>query len=108
MRPLELRRNAAIKLVKEGTLDGVLALSLVVWPPNGSSLADDQLPSDRPVWPPELKAEIRRRYAAGESMPQLAASTGLPLGTVKGWLSAKGREVDARREAAGLEGTAAV
>jgi hypothetical protein len=75
-----LRRNAAIKLVKAGELDGVLALSLVVWPPNGSWLADDQLPSDRPVWPPELKAEIRRRYAAGEAIRSWPRPRGCPSG----------------------------
>jgi hypothetical protein len=101
MTPLELRRNAAIRLVKEGEIDGVLALSLVVWPPRGSRIADENIPTERPWWPPELKAEIRRRAGEGETMPALAASTGVPFATVKAWLSRADRERDARREAKG-------
>jgi hypothetical protein len=104
---LEVRHAAALKLVAEGEIDGVLALSLVVWPPKGSRLADDQVPRERKFYPPELKAEIRRRHAEGETIPGLAAATGLPYGTVKCWLSREGRERDARLEAARLGSSAA-
>jgi hypothetical protein len=101
MSPLEVRHAAALKLVKDGEIDPMLALSLVVWPPKGSRLADEQLPRGRQFWSPALKAEIRRRHANGETLPALAASTGLPRGTVKFWLSRAGRERDARRAVAG-------
>jgi hypothetical protein len=45
--PLQVRHAAALNLVEAGELDGVLALSLFVWPPKGSRLADDQLPRGR-------------------------------------------------------------
>jgi hypothetical protein len=41
---LEIRHAAAIKLVEAGDLDGVLALSLVVWPRRGSRLEDEHVP----------------------------------------------------------------
>jgi hypothetical protein len=70
-----------------------------------TSLADEQVPCERRFWPDELRAEIRRRYAAGETMPALAENTGLPYATVKMWLSKAGREREARR-AASVEGLA--
>jgi hypothetical protein len=91
--PLEVRHAAALQLVAAGELDGVLALSLVVRPPR-SRLEDQQVPVTRQVYSQELKAEIRQRYAAGESMPYLAASTGVPYAILKAWLSKAGRERD--------------
>jgi hypothetical protein len=79
----------------------VLALSLVVWPPRGSRLADEQVPRERQFYAPAVKAEMRQRYAAGGvTYEELAASAGLPYATVKAWLSKADRERDARREAA--------
>lgn len=49
-------------------------------------------------YPEELKAEIRARHAAGETIPDLARKTGLSFTSVK---SICGREL-ARREAATL------
>jgi DNA-directed RNA polymerase specialized sigma24 family protein len=93
--PLQVRHAAALKLVAAGELDPAFALSLVVWPPAGSRLADDQVSTRRQTYPPELKAEIRRRHAQGETTAALAASTGVPSGTVKGWLRHAGRRNDA-------------
>jgi hypothetical protein len=93
--PLQVRRAAALKLVAAGELDPEIALSLVVWPPAGSRLADVQVSTRRQTYPPELKAEIRRRHAQGETIPALAASTGVPPGTLKGWLRHAGGQKDA-------------
>jgi DNA invertase Pin-like site-specific DNA recombinase len=101
--PLQVRHAAALKLVAEGELDGMLALSLVVWPPKGSRLADDRVPVTRQFYPPELKAEIRERFAAGgETYEELAEAVGVPYATVKSWLSKQCRERDARRQGASI------
>jgi hypothetical protein len=76
---LEVRHAAAIKLVEAGELDGVLALSLVVWPRRGSRLEDDDVPRGKQFYRDELRVEIRKRHAAGETIPALALATGVPL-----------------------------
>jgi hypothetical protein len=96
---LEIRHSAAIKLVEAGELDGVLALSLVVWPRRGSRLEDEHVPQGTQFYSNELRAEIRKRHAAGETIPALAQATGVPYATVKFWLSAAGRAKDAARMA---------
>ena len=63
--PLQVRHAAALKLVAAGELDGVLALSLVVWPRRGSRL--EHAPSERQFYSEELKAEVRERHAAAKA-----------------------------------------
>jgi hypothetical protein len=72
--------------------------SLVVWPPKGR-LEDEHCPTERQFYSEGLKAEIRDRYAAGETLPELARKTGMSFGSVK---SICGREAErklARRQA---------
>ena len=97
--PLQVRHAAALKLVKAGELDPVLALSLVVWPPKRSRLDDEHMPRERRVYPEELKAELRARHAAGETMPMLAQSTGIPWATIKMWCSPTVQKRAREREA---------
>jgi hypothetical protein len=94
---LEIRHAAAIRLVEAGELDGVLALSLVVWPRRGSRLEDEHVPRGKQFYSDELRVEIRQRHAAGETIPALARATGLPYATVKFWVSSAGRRKDAAR-----------
>jgi hypothetical protein len=92
------RHDAAIALVERGELDPASALSLVVWPPKGR-LEDEHCPTERRFYSEELKAEIRERHAAGETLPDLARKTGVSFGAVK---SICGREAEkklARRQA---------
>jgi hypothetical protein len=65
MTPLQVSPRGGAQACEGRELDGALALSLVVWPLNGSRLADEQVPRTRQFYPPEVKAEIRRRYAEG-------------------------------------------
>jgi hypothetical protein len=51
-----------------GELDGALALSLVVWPPRGSRLEDEAVPLGRQGYPEDVKVEVQRRRAAGETL----------------------------------------
>jgi hypothetical protein len=94
---LEIRHAAAIKLVEAGELDGAPALSLVLWPRRDSRLDDENIPRGKQVYSDELRAEIRKRHAAGETIPALAQATGLPYATVKFWVSSAGRRKDAAR-----------
>jgi hypothetical protein len=86
--PLQIRHDAALALVVKGELDPVLALSLVVWPRKGSRLED--VPLERQYYAEEVREEIRARHAAGETIPELARKTGIPLGQVKSVCSAAG------------------
>lgn len=81
--PLQVRHQAALKLVAAGELDPALALSLVVWPPKNSRLVDENVPRERQLYSDGLREEIRARHAAGESIPELAQKTGIPFGQVK-------------------------
>ncbi len=67
--------------------DGALALSLVVWPPKGSRLEDERVPRERQFYSPELREEIRRRHAEGETLPELERKTGSSYASLKGLLS---------------------
>jgi hypothetical protein len=82
-------------------MDGALALSLVIWPPKGSRLGDVSVPLGPRCYPEELKAEIRQRHAAGETIPELARKTGIPFGSVKSicgcWPEKRKDERQARR-----------
>jgi hypothetical protein len=75
--PLHVRHEVALKLLARGELE----LSLVCWPRKGSRLED--VPTERRYYSEDLKAEIRARHAAGESVPELALKTGIPFGQVK-------------------------
>lgn len=97
--PLQVRHAAALKLVAAGELTPEEALWLVVWPPRGSRLADDHVPGGRQVYPEELKAELRACHAAGEALPALAQSTGIPVGTLKMVCSPSGAKRYPRRKA---------
>ena len=90
---------AAPRLVEAGELDGALALSLVVWSPKKSRLEDEAVPLGRQFYAEDVKAEIRRRHAAGETLPTLAASTGIPFGTCHAWCS---KSPPRRRQAVSL------
>jgi hypothetical protein len=94
---LQVRHQAALALVEAGELDGALALSLslVVWPPKGSRLEDEHVPLGREYYPEDVKAEVRRRHAAGETLLAIAASTGIPFGTCDAWCSASAQRCEA-------------
>jgi hypothetical protein len=85
--PLEIRHQAALKLVAAAELDGVVALSLVVWP---RSPRLESVPVGRQFYSEDLREEIRARHAAGESIPELALKTGVPFGQVKFICSTEG------------------
>jgi hypothetical protein len=86
--PLQVRYEVALKLLARGELDPYEALSLVCWPPRGSRL--ESVPTERRYYSEDLKAEIRERHAAGESIPELALKTGIPFGQVKSVCSSEG------------------
>ena len=96
---LWVRHEAALQLVARGELDGPLALSLVVWPRRGSRLEDESVPPERQFYSDELKAEIRGRHAAGETLPDLARTTGVSFGTVKSICGRDAEKKLARRQA---------
>jgi hypothetical protein len=85
-----VRHDAAIALVERGDLDPVLALSLVVWPRKGSRLEDERVPPEKQAYSDDVREEIRRRHAAGETIPELAQKTGVPFGEIKYLCSAEG------------------
>jgi hypothetical protein len=66
----------------------------VVWPRRGSRLEDESVPTERQFYSEELKAQIRARHAASETIPALAQSTGIPFATVK-FLCGHGKKRDA-------------
>jgi hypothetical protein len=96
--PLQVRQEAALKLLARGELDPYEALSLVCWPRKGSRLEDEQVPLGKQLYSNDVHEEIRRRHAAGESIPELAFKTGIPFGQVKFMVSGEG----AKREPAEL------
>jgi hypothetical protein len=83
--PLEVRHEAALELLGRGELDPYEALMLVCWPPKDSRL--EGVPAERRYYSEELKAEIRERHAAGETLPDLARKTGLSYGTLKAFVA---------------------
>src|SRR5215217_6476905 len=95
--PLEVRQEAALGLVERGELDPYEALALVCWPPTGSRL--ESVPAERQYYSEELKAEIRERHAAGETLPDLANKLGLPFGTVKAIVAYVSEKQRAQRQA---------
>jgi hypothetical protein len=97
--PLQVRHDAAIALVERGELDPAIALSLVVWPPKGR-LEDEYCPTERQFYSEELKAEIRERHAAGETLPDLARKTGVSFGSVK---SIAARDAEKAQVPAGVQ-----
>jgi hypothetical protein len=97
--PLQVRHEAALKLLARGELDPYEALCLVCWPPRGSRL--EHAPTERQFYADDLREEIRARHAAGESVPELALKTGIPFGQVKFICSTEG---GAKREPAGNPG----
>lgn len=80
-----MRHEVALELPGRGELDAYEALMLVCWPPKGSRL--ESVPAERQYYSEELKAEIRERHAAGETLPDLALKTGLSYGTVKAFVA---------------------
>jgi hypothetical protein len=79
--PLQVRHEAALKLLARGELDPYEALVLVCWPRKGSRLED--VPLGKQFYSDDVREEIRARHAAGESVPELALKTGIPYGQVK-------------------------
>jgi hypothetical protein len=75
--------------VKRGELSPEEALALVVWPPKHSRLEDEHAPLERQSYSEEIKAELRARHAAGESLPELGRKTGIPWTTIKMWCSTR-------------------
>jgi transposase-like protein len=98
--PLQVRHAAALELVAAGAIDGALALSLVVWPPRGSRLADESVPCGRRHYSDELRAEIRRRRAAGATVPELSRSTGIPHSSIRVLIGQLGTPADNKERAA--------
>jgi hypothetical protein len=95
-----VRHDAALALVEKGELDPYSALALVCWPRKGSRLED--VPLGRTYYSEDVREEIRRRHAAGESLPELALKTEINFGTLKSWCSGfEARRQLARREATG-------
>jgi hypothetical protein len=82
-RALETRKRHALKLVRDGRIDGELALVWTVWPRGRL-----EAPPARTVWPAELAEEARRLYADGWSMPAIAQRLMVGFGTVKTWVLA--------------------
>jgi hypothetical protein len=75
--PLQVRHDAALKLVARGELDPYSALALVCWPRTESRLENEHVPLGKRNYPDELREEIRRRhFEGGETLPELAAKTG--------------------------------
>jgi hypothetical protein len=95
--PLQVRHEAALELLGRGELDPYEALMLVCWPPNGSRL--ESVPTERRYYSEELKAEIRERHAAGETLPDLARRTALSYGTVKSFVAFASEKRRAKRQA---------
>jgi hypothetical protein len=95
-----VRHEAALALVESGELDPVLALSLVVWPRKGSRLED--VPLERQYHAEDVRQEIRARHKAGESIPELALKTGVPLRSSQVHLQHGGSEAGAGRFDAAL------
>ena len=95
--PLEVRQEAALGLVGRGELDPYEALALVCWPPTGSRL--ESVPAERRYYSEELKAEIRERHAAGETLPELARKMELSYGTLKAIVAYASEKRRAQRKA---------
>jgi DNA-binding NarL/FixJ family response regulator len=95
--PLQVRHQAALKLLEAGQLDPYEALMAVCWP-ESDRLADEDVPLERRFYSETLKEEIRRRHEAGETIPELAQRTGLPFATVKWLCGGNGRRPMADRE----------
>ncbi len=93
-----MRHEAAIALLTRGELDPYEALIAVCWP-RSERLADKDVPLRKQVYSEELKTEIRRRHAAGETLPDLAVKTGLPYPTVKMFCSPSVEKRKAKRQA---------
>lgn len=92
--PLEKRHSAALRLLAEGAIDPEEALAAVVWPQN-ERLSDDRIPIGRQFYSEDVREEIRRRHAAGETLRQLSRRTGIRLGTVKSMVQ-EGQRVGAK------------
>jgi hypothetical protein len=95
--PLEVRHEVALELLGRGELDPYEALMLICWPPQGSRL--ESVPTERRYYSEELKAEIRARHAAGETLPELARKTGLSYGTLKSFVAYDSEKRRVRRRA---------
>jgi hypothetical protein len=84
--PLQMRHEAALQLVAAGELDPALALSLVVWPPRGSRLEDEQVPLGRQFYSETVKGEALALYDSGLGAVAISRRLGVPYGTVKSWV----------------------
>ena len=93
---LMVRYDAALKLVAAGKLDPHEALAFVCWPPKGSRLEDERVPLERQFYPADVREEIRRRHAAGETLPELSQRTGIRFSTVKSMIQEGQRSADKR------------
>jgi hypothetical protein len=91
--PLQVRHEAAIALVVKGELDPYSALALVCWPRKGSPLEDEQVPPGKQFYSDDVREEIRRRHAAGDSSPSLRRR--------RGSLTARSRAFAAQRVRSG-------
>lgn len=65
----------------------------MVWPRRGSRLEDESVPTGRQFYRQEVREEIRRRHAAGESLPELSRLTGIPYATLKAFCGHAGESV---------------
>ena len=77
-----IRRDAAIKLVVAGEMNGWDALLLVVAPP--PALAN--IGQRKTTYRPEVREDARRLHAGGLSMPEVARRLGVPYATAKSWI----------------------
>ena len=100
--PLQIRHAAALELLRRGDISPEEALAAVVWP-ESDRLRDEQVPRAPQFYSEEVKAEIRRRHAAGETIPELAERTSIPFASVK-WMCGNG-EARKREKRQELEGT---
>ena len=83
--PLRPRRWALPAAVSVAAVAAVAALALGLW---ATSLSDDLVEQWRMAHllgrlPPEQADLLRRRFYGGRSQSEIAAETGIPLGTVK-------------------------
>jgi hypothetical protein len=58
----------------------------VVWPPKGSRLEDETIPTKRLLYDDNVRAEALALYDSGVGAVEISRRLGLPYGTVKSWV----------------------
>jgi DNA-directed RNA polymerase specialized sigma24 family protein len=82
-----VRHRAALRLLAEGSIDGWVALLLVVAPPPGRLSDDNVAAQARNRYPAGVATEARALRDAGASYVEIAQRLGVPETTIKYWCS---------------------